>query len=241
MKKSNFFNGIKAGLPICVGYIAVSFAFGMQCSLSGLPFWTAGLMSLTNVTSAGQFAGLKLILEGASFLELISVTLVINMRYFLMSLSLTQKLSGDYTLFHRLSTAFGVTDEIFAVASGTEGDVTPAYMCGLIATPVFGWTLGTVLGALVTNLLPEIISESLGIALYAMFIAIIIPPARGSHPVLFTVITAAALSSGMYYFPYLKEISQGWRIIIATLLTASAAAVLFPVSEQPNEETEVGL
>ena len=173
--------GIKDGLPICFGYFAVSFAFGVSVVGQGLPALIAVLMSATNLTSAGQFAGAKVIIEASVlvgfgiFLQIILTQLVINARYFLMSITLAQKLDSKWTLLDRLLCSFGITDEIFAVAVSNKSPVNRKYMFGLILTPFIGWTLGTLCGAYAGDILPDIITESLTIALYAMFIAIIIP------------------------------------------------------------------
>jgi len=227
--------GMKDGLPICLGYISVSFAFGMRVALAGMPVWIAGLISLSNLTSAGQFAGVNLLLADGSYLELIITTLIINTRYFLMSMSLSQKVNGEFNTFRRLSASFGVTDEIFAVSMGHKGKISPLYMCGLIMLPVFGWTTGTIMGGIASGLLPETATNALGIALYAMFMAIIIPPAREKVSVLAVVLAAAGLSVAFDRIPALTALSGGWSIVIITILVASIAAILFPVEEDPYE------
>ena len=179
----SFQRGLKDGLPICLGYISVSFAFGMTVAQSGMPIWAALFISATNVTSAGQFAGFDLILHGAKYLEIAITTLVINLRYFLMSLSLSQKVERGMTTLQRLVLSFGITDEIFAVAIQQPGTVGARYLAGLITTPLVGWSFGTFLGAAATGFLPEALRTALGIMIYGMFIAIIIPPARQSRPV----------------------------------------------------------
>lgn len=234
MKENEFFKGIKDGIPICLGYFSVSMAFGLTAVLSGLPAWSAVLTSLTNLTSAGQFAGANIILAGGAFAELALTTLIINMRYFLMSLSVSQK--ADMTLWQRLLVAFGITDEIFAVSMGRTVPLTAKYMAGLIITPVIGWTLGTLTGAVATSFMPEVLSSSMGIALYGMFIAIIIPPARENKDVAIAVILSVIASLIFTYAPILKNISSGWAIIIITVLISALCATLFPVEEDRGEE-----
>ncbi len=238
-KALTFAKGIKDGLPICMGYFAVSFSFGILCVNLGLSPFIASLISLTNVTSAGQFAGVTLILAGAGIGELILTQLVINSRYALMSLSLTQKLSPDVPVWKRMLIAFANTDEIFAVAMHQDGLLRPVYMAGLELTPILGWTLGTLSGAVATNLLPENIRLALGIALYGMFIAIVVPDAKKYINVLCVCLIAVAGSVCMTYLPLLKEISQGFRIIIVTLIASIAGALLFPINQKNDNKTAV--
>ena len=230
--KKQFICGVKDGLPIGLGYLSVSFAFGVQASILGLPVILAVLTSMTNLTSAGQLAGIQIVAVLGSFFELIAVQLVINARYFLMSVSLSQKLGVDFNLLHRLICACGITDEIFAVAISKKEKLTPTYVYGLILLPYIGWTLGTLLGAIMGNVLPLQIQGALGIALYAMFIAIIIPPAMEQKGVLVAVFLSAGISCLFYYLPILKSVSQGISIIISALATAMICALIFPVKEQ---------
>lgn len=173
MDRQKFQQGLKDGLPICLGYFPVSFAYGMSVVLSGMPAWAAVLISLTNLTSAGQFAGSSLMLAGGSYLEIAVTTVVINIRYFLMSLAMSQKTDKKMTWIQRLLVSFGITDEIFAVSMQAEGKLTASYMAGLILTPVIGWSGGTLAGGILTSFLPTILANALNIALYGMFIAII--------------------------------------------------------------------
>ena len=235
MNQKEFREGLRDGLPICLGYLSVSFAFGMRVVMAGLPVWIVGLISISNLTSAGQFAGTTLILSGGTYLEIAATTLIINIRYFLMSLSMSQKVDDKIKLRHRLAISYGVTDEIFAMSMLRPTALTPSYMAGLILTPVLGWTSGTVLGGIATSLLPSQITDALGIALYGMFVAIIIPPARKSRPVLFVVVLAAVLSVCIKYLPFLQWLSGGWGIIVITILVSCIAAVLFPVREEKEE------
>lgn len=232
MKRNEFLNGIKDGIPICLGYFSVSMAFGLTAVLSGLPIWAAILTSLTNLTSAGQFAGVNIVLAGGKFAELAITTLIINMRYFLMSLSVSQKVNSSMTLVQRFLVSLGITDEIFAVSMRHNRPLTAAYMAGLILTPVIGWTGGTTAGAIATSIMPEALSSAMGIALYGMFIAIIIPPARENKNVLAAVVMAIAASVVFSYTPILKSLSSGWTIIIITIAVSALCATLFPVKEE---------
>lgn len=231
-----FLKGAKDGLPICLGYVSVSFVFGMMCVESGLPAWVAALISMTNLTSAGQFAGLSLILTGAPLVELAITTFVINLRYMLMSLSLSQKVDAKMSTLTRALLSFGNTDEVFAVCMQQKGPVTTPYMTGLVICIYIGWALGTILGATVTSLLPEMVRSAMGIAIYGMFIAIIIPPARKLRPVLYTVLLAAVISSIFYYTPVLNLLSRGWVIILCAVGVSAFMAWKFPVKQESSEE-----
>lgn len=236
MKRNEFFNGIKDGIPICLGYFSVSMAFGIAAVKGGIPSWAAILTSLTNVTSAGQFAGVNIILALGSLVELAITTLIINMRYFLMSLSVSQKVDSSMKMWQRFLVSFGITDEIFAVSMRHQRPLTAVYMAGLIITPVLGWTLGTATGAVATTIMPEALSTAMGIALYGMFIAIVIPPARGNASVSIAVLLAVMASLLFSYVPVLKNISGGWTIIIITLLVSSLCASLFPIKTEEGGE-----
>ena len=234
MRKNEFTQGLKDGFPICMGYFSVSVAFGMTTVLAGMPLWAAVLISLTNLTSAGQFAGANLMIAGGNMIELGLTTLVINIRYFLMSLSVSQKVERKMSMKERLAVSFGITDEIFAVSMQHKGELSTPYMAGLIITPVLGWTGGTLAGGIATSFMPEALSSALGIALYGMFIAVIIPPAREERSVLFTVILAILASLAFTYLPGLKSLGGGWSIIIITILVSAVAAWLFP--REPEKE-----
>ena len=236
MKKQQFMQGIKDGIPICLGYFSVSMAFGMTAVLSGLPIWSAVLMSLTNVTSAGQFAGANILIACGGMAELVFTTLIINIRYFLMSLSVSQKVDTSMPLWQRLAVSFGITDEVFAVSMQRRGELTAVYMAGLILTPVMGWTFGTLTGAVATSFMPEVLSNAMGIALYGMFIAIIIPPARDDKSVLVTVLLAIVASLAFTYVPLLNKVSGGWSIIIITIAVSALAATMFPISTKDKED-----
>lgn len=235
MKKKEFLQGIRDGIPICLGYFSVSMAFGLTAVLSGVPVWAAVMISLTNLTSAGQFAGMNLMAAQGALIEIGLTTLIINIRYFLMSISVSQKVEQNMPMRDRLLVAFGITDEIFAVSMQREHALTTAYMAGLILTPVIGWTSGTFVGAAATSLMPEMISNALGIALYGMFIAVIVPPAKEQKNVLFAVMFAIAASVVCKYLPGVKNLSSGWTIILITLVVCFVAAWLFPVEEREGE------
>ena len=224
--------GLRDGIPIAAGYFSVSFTFGMLAVQDGMSPFHAVLISLLNLTSAGQFAGLTVIVSGASLLEMALTQLVINIRYALMSVSLSQKLDSSVKTFQRMLIAYGNTDEIFAVASSKPGSVGSRYMYGLIFLPVLGWVGGTLTGAVASTLLPASVISALGVALYGMFIAIVVPVAKESREVLIVVGAALVFSTAFYYLPVLQEISSGFTIIICTVAAAGIGAVLFPVKEE---------
>ena len=232
MNKQELKEGIRDGMPICLGYISVSMAFGLTAVKAGMPIWATVLISLTNLTSAGQFAGTNLLLAQSSYIELILTTFVINIRYFLMSLSISQKVDKQFGMKERLIASFGVTDEVFAVSMQRRSELSFSYMLGLIATPILGWTGGTLIGAVATSLLPAALTDAMGIALYGMFIAIIVPPAREHKSVLFAVLLAIAGSCAFTYIPLLSAFSGGWSVIIITIVVSAVAAWLFPIPEE---------
>lgn len=243
MKKSlapgGFAAGLSDGVPICLGYLSVSFAFGMMATQNGLPVWVSVLISLTNFTSAGQFAGTALILSGGLLFEIAVTTFVINIRYMLMSLSLSQRLDPSMSTLERCILAFGNTDEVFAVAMRQPGAIRAPYLAGLIVTPYAGWLAGTFLGATAMGLLPPSVRSALGIAIYGMFIAIITPPACKLRPVAIVVALSALISCLLRLMPGFKELSAGWVIILCALLASTFAALRFPVDRQePGEGGE---
>ena len=225
---SEFQKGIRHGIPIALGYLSVSFAFGIQAVGAGLTWLQAVIISATNLTSAGQVAGLPLMVGGASLTEMALTQLTINLRYGLMSLSLGQKLDESMGTLQRLIFSFANTDEIFAVASAQPGKVGKSYLYGLMLTPFLGWVTGTLLGAVAGTLLPPFVRSAMGIAIYGMFLAIILPPARKKKPVRFVVLLAVALSLCFRYVPGMNRVSGGFAIIICAVAAAGIGAALFP-------------
>ncbi len=218
------------GVPIALGYISVSFGFGIMAVQAGLSLLQAVGISATNLTSAGQVAGVTVIAAAGTLIEMALTQLVINLRYALMGISLTQKLSPDFGTLHRLVCSFGITDEVFAVASSQPRAITPAYMYGLIIPPIIGWSGGTLLGAAAGEILPEAVSGAMGIVIYGMFIAIIVPPARKDLKVLTVILFAAGLS---LLFTYVfTAVPAGFSIIICALVSSALGAALFPVKDE---------
>ncbi len=232
---NEFNKGLKDGIPIALGYLSVSFSIGIMVLTGGLSVFQGALMSLTNVTSAGQFAGIRIIIAGGTLLEMIMTQFIINLRYALMSLSLSQKLSDKVTLWQRFVIAFANTDEIFAVAMAHTKSLTFPYMAGLQILPITGWVTGTVLGAVACNLMPSSLSTAMGVALYGMFIAIVVPVARKSKPVFAVALIAVAVSCILYYVPAFDGISDGIAIIISTIVAAGIGAALFPVEQSDTD------
>lgn len=238
LENKSFRMGIRDGLPICLGYISVSFAFGIFASSLGLTVYETLLISMLNVTSAGQLAAAPIIASMGSFLELAMTQLVINLRYALMSVSLSQKLGPSVRMRDRFLISFVNTDEVFAVSSGKEGKVGRKYMYGLILTPYIGWSLGTLFGAIAGNILPPILVSALGIAIYAMFIAIVLPFAKSGAKPLLCVAVAALISAVLYYVPWFSEVRSGFKIIITAVLTSLIFAFASPIEEKEDEHNE---
>ena len=237
MKEQNsFVQGIRDGIPICLGYLSVSFAFGIFAVDCGLNIWEALLISMSCVTSAGQLAGVPIIATGGSFLELAATQLIINLRYSLMSVSLSQKLGKSVKMADRFAISFVNTDEVFAVSSGKSEAVGKKYMYGLILTPYFGWSIGTLLGAVAGNILPTIVISALGIAIYGMFVAIVIPQAKREKSVALCVTVAIALGCIFSYVPALTKVSSGFVIIICSVLSSALFAFIAPLPPEKNAE-----
>lgn len=232
--ENRFKKGLRDGIPIGLGYFSVSFTIGIMAVATGLTPFQAVFLSATNMTSAGEVAGLSVIAAGATYWEMAITQLIVNLRYALMSLALSQRLAPAVTTLERMLIAFGNTDEIFAVAVSQPEKVGAKYMMGLISMPFVGWTGGTLCGAVASTLLPEMVRSALGIAIYGMFIAIVVPPMKRSRPIGVVVAIAVAVSALLYYVPLFSFISSGFSIIICTVLAAAAGALLFPV---PEEET----
>lgn len=233
---NSFSEGVRDGLPICLGYLSVSFAFGIAAVGLGLSLPEAVLISMCNVTSAGQLAGAPIIAAFGSLVELVLTQLVINLRYALMSVSLSQRLGDTVRFRDRFWIGFCVTDEIFGVSSAKEGAVGRLYMAGLILTPFLGWTAGTLLGAAAGHILPQMLISALGVAIYGMFIAIVVPPCKRSRPTLLCVLLSVALSCLLYYLPLFDGLGSGFAIIICAVVASLVFALVCPL---PNRE-EVG-
>ena len=233
-KEEQWKQGLKGGIPIGLGYLSVSFSFGVMAVNMGLPPWAAVVISLVNVTSAGQFAGINLIVAGAPMVEMMLTQVVVNLRYSLMSLSLSQKADESMTTLHRMLISFFITDEIFGVTAGRSQPANRWYMYGLGLIPLVSWTLGTWLGVVAGGLLLPALRSALNVALYAMFIAIITPVAKSRRPVLLAVALAAALSLLFRYLPVFARLSPGFAMILSAVLAAFFCAWKYPIEEETH-------
>ncbi len=235
MRMSIFTMGLKDGIPIALGYLAVSFSFGIAAVAAGLSPFEALLISMTNLTSAGQFAGIGIITAGGTYFEMALSQFVINLRYSLMGISMSQKLDKSFSQPKRAILGHALTDEIFGVAVSRTRPVTALYFLGLATLPYIGWSLGTWLGAAFGELLGEMLRDALSVAIYGMFIAIIVPEARSGIRMAVIILLAIAISCVLYYVPAFSVISDGFAIIICAVLASVVGAVVFPVRENSDK------
>ncbi len=236
MKHTIFTTGLLDGIPIALGYLAVAFSFGIAGVAGGLTPLEVTLISMTNLTSAGQFAGLGIIVGGGSYFELGLSQFVINLRYSLMGISLSQNLDKSFSRIHAAILGYALTDEIYAVAISRTKPIRPLYFFGLAFLPYIGWALGTLLGAVFGQLLPELLCSALAVAIYGMFIAIIIPAAKNSRKILLVTLIAITISSAIYYISALDGVSSGFSIIISAVAASVLGALLFPVKEAREDD-----
>lgn len=230
--KKDYKEGFILGIPIGIGYFCVSFAFGMMVKNVALPTWIAFLISATNLTSAGQFAGLNLIVQQAAYVEIMMTTLIINLRYAIMSMSLSQKVEEGMGIVKRMIMAFGVTDEIFAVSVTRTTDVTLPYFLGIVTPSFIGWTAGTTCGAAFSSILPTMFADAMNIALYGMFVAIVLPQTKSDSNKRLAVILSVIMSCIFAYTPLSQMISSGWTIILITIVVSAFMAWKFPIKEE---------
>ena len=233
---NSFKKGLKDGIPICLGYFSVAFAFGIFAVENGLTVFQATVISLTNLTSAGQLAGVP-IMMGGTLPELALSQLIINSRYSLMSVSLSQKFSHNVKLKDKLLISYANTDEIFAVAISQKGEIGKKYMLGLMLLPILGWTSGTLIGAVAGNILPPMVTAALGLAIYGMFVAIVVPAAKKEKATALCVAIAIALSCAFKYIPLLTKVPTGFTVIICSVIAAAILAVVAPIKTE-EEVTE---
>ena len=227
----NYKRGLLAGIPIALGYLSVSFTFGIIAITYGLTVWEATLISMTTLTSAGQFAGIQIMATPGLWLDMLISQLTINVRYSFMSIALSQKLDKRFSGIWRWILGFFITDEIFAVAI-SEKKITRSFWMGLSTLPWFGWALGTFLGAILGNVLPTSVMSALGLAIYGMFVAIVVPVMKEEKAVIIAVIIAAALSTAFKYVPFINKVSIGISISICAIVSAAIVAILYPVSAE---------
>lgn len=228
--------GMKDAIPIAAGYLAVSFTLGIAARKAGIGTMAATVMSLTNNTSAGQFAALSIIASSASYLELAASQFVINIRYLLMSFALSQKLDPNVPIWKRMLLAYGVTDEIFGISVRVDGKLNPFYTYGAISVAAPGWALGTLLGSVAGDILPVMVLNALGVALYGMFLAVVIPQAKKDRIIAGLVILSFAGSLICSRLPWIGSLSSGSRVILLTVLISLFAAVFFPIPATDKED-----
>ena len=236
MNWKEYRSGVGTGIPVGLGYFSVSFGFGAMAVSQGVRILDAALISATNLTSAGQFAGLTLIVAAAGLWELILTMIVINSRYALMILALSQRMGERVGFWARLPVAFINTDEIFALAMARKEPLTLPFMLGLGTLPILGWTGGTLCGALAGSVLPASFRAALGVMLYGMFIAIVVPPAKKEREIFLAVVLSVIFSCLFAWLPALKGVSAGISIVICTVVAAAVCAALFPIKEEEAAE-----
>ena len=236
--KLAFSNGMRDGIPIATGYFAVAFTLGIAAKNAGFTPLQAMIVSMTNNASAGEYAGFTLISQNAGYLELALMMLVANARYLLMSCALSQNLDAGTSLLHRMLIGYDVTDEIFGISSTVDGKLNPFYNYGAACVASPGWVLGTFLGALVGNILPANVASAMNVALYGMFLAIIIPPAKKNAVIAIAVIVSFICSYLCGILPLVRNLSDGTRTIILTILISSVIAIIKPVKDEEMENSE---
>ena len=232
--KSWFLRGMRDGVPIGLGYLAVAFTLGIAARNAGLTAFQATLASLLNNASAGEYAGFKVIEENAGYLAMVAMIVVANARYLLMSCALSQKISPKTGLLHRMLVGFEVTDEVFGIEIAVPGMLNPWYTYGAMSMAVPGWALGTCLGVIMGNALPVSVVSALSVGLFGMFIAIIVPPMRKNKVLAGLVPLAMAASFVLSRLEPFASMASGMRVIILTVALSAGAAVLFPVKEEEH-------
>lgn len=232
----NYKRGLAAGIPIALGYMSVSFTFGIMAVSYGLAWWQALIISMTTVTSAGQFAGIGIMIHPGQYFQILISQITINIRYSFMSISVGQKADNRFKGLSRWILGFMMTDEIFAVATQEES-VSRSFFAGLATLPYIGWALGTLFGAILGSILPERLMSALSLAIYGMFVAIVVPEMKKSRPVVLVVILAILLSCMFYYVPFLSTISSGITITVVAVAAAVIASLLFPVMDEADAQS----
>lgn len=233
-----FLKGIRDGVPIALGYFAVAFALGIAGKKAGMSAPQAGAMSILMLASAGQYAAITVIAAGGGYIQMAVTTLIVNLRYLLMACALSQKVDPELKLRHRFIMSYPITDEIFGIAMSVEGRLNPFYNYGAASIAAPGWTAGAFLGAAAGAVLPERIENALSVALYGMFLAIIIPAAKKNRIIAGIVAVSMLCSFVFTKAPVLCEISSGMQIILLTVVIAGAAAYLFPIKEEGGKADE---
>lgn len=227
-----FYHGMRDGIPVGLGYLAVSFSLGIAAKKAGLTAFQGFLAGALVNASAGQYAGFTLIAENAPYLQMMIVILITNARYFLMSFAMSQRMKPEMPLFHRFIMGFYITDELFGLAVARPGFLNPFYTYGAVLAAAPCWAAGTALGIVAGNLLPLRVVSALGVALYGMFLAIIVPPAHKNKVIAVLVLICFASSYAASRLPVISDLSAGTRTIFLTLAISAAAAFLYPVKKK---------
>lgn len=238
VNRSAFLEGMQGGIPIGLGYLAVAFSLGIAARNAGLNAFQGFIASMLCVASAGEYAGFTQIAAGATLVEIAVITFIANARYLLMSCALSQRAASTMPWYHRMGLAYTITDEVFGITIARPGFLNPYYSYGamFVAAPL--WSVGTALGVMAGNLMPQRLVSALSVALYGMFLAVIIPPARKSKLIAVLIVISFAASYAASYLPVISEISGGTRTIILTVVISSAAALLFPREAEAEACTE---
>lgn len=231
-KKEQFKHGFQDGIAIGIGYFAVSFALGIAMKNAGMQWYEGFFMSLFNLASAGEYAGIQVIKASGTYIEMMLMTLIANARYMLMSASLSQKISPDTKFYHRFLISYALTDELFGIAYAQSGYLDPFYFYGAMLSSVLPWAIGSACGVMMGNILPVLLVDALSVTLYGMFLAIFIPPSKKDKTVLFLVILSFISSYLFEKSPWISSLSSGTRIIILTILIAGGAAIIKPVQKE---------
>ncbi len=230
--------GMRDGAPIGLGYFAVAFSLGIAAKNAGLSAMQACLASILCNASAGEYAGFTVIAANASYIEMAFITAVANARYILMSCAMSQRISPGTGSHHRLLMSFDITDELFGIAMARPGSLDPYYTYGAMTVSIPMWAAGTAIGAAAGSILPHSLVSALSVALYGMFLAVIIPPARRDRIILALVVVSFALSLAASMLPYVRDVSEGTRTVILTVIISAAAALLFPRKDEEPKEDE---
>ncbi len=236
--KKPFFNGLKDGIPIGLGYFAVSFSIGITAKSIGMNAFQGFLLSLLNNASAGEVAGVSAISDGVTYFTAAIIILVTNARYILMSCAMSQKFSPDTPLIHRFLIGFDLTDELFGIAVAYPGYIKPSYMYGAFTVALPMWALGTMCGIVVGNILPEVVTTALSVAIYGMFLAVVIPPCRKNKAVTAVVLSSFVISGLSKVIPVISDMTESVRVIVLTLVISVAAALLFPVKDEEGKAAQ---
>lgn len=229
--------GLKDGIPIALGYFAVALTLGIAAEKAGLTAFQTFIATGTTLASAGGYAGINVIASMGGYFEMFLTMLIVNARYLLMSCALSQKISPKTSTLHRMAIAFGITDEIFGISSVVSGYLNPFYSYGAMTVAIPGWASGAALGAILGNILPASVMSALGVGIFGMFLAIIIPPAKENKVIMGGIIASFVLSFLFYNLPIIaNNISSGMQVIILTVVIALSLAILFPVKEEDADE-----